>query len=67
MSSLSFYIKFNKLPESIKKEILDFMEFLIQKYNPKKTKKHPQPGCMKGVFKMHDDFDEPLDDFKEYM
>ena len=24
-------------------------------------------GCMRGQFKMTDDFDEPLDDFKEYM
>jgi addiction module RelB/DinJ family antitoxin len=24
-------------------------------------------GCMRGQFKMADDFDEPLDDFKEYM
>ena len=24
-------------------------------------------GCMRGQFKMTDDFDAPLDDFKEYM
>jgi hypothetical protein len=24
-------------------------------------------GCMKGKMKMTDDFDAPLDDFKEYM
>jgi len=24
-------------------------------------------GCMRGQFKMSDDFDEPLEDFKEYM
>ena len=24
-------------------------------------------GCMRGQFKMADDFDEPLEDFKEYM
>jgi hypothetical protein len=31
-------------------------------------KKHPYAGCMKGVFTyMSDDFNEPLDDFKEYM
>jgi addiction module RelB/DinJ family antitoxin len=24
-------------------------------------------GCMRGQFKMADDFDAPLDDFKEYM
>ena len=30
-------------------------------------KKMPKPGCMKGKIWMADDFDAPLDDFKEYM
>ena len=29
--------------------------------------KTPKLGCMKGEIWMSDDFDEPLDDFKEYM
>jgi hypothetical protein len=33
----------------------------------KKTKKHPKAGCMKGTFVMAPDFDESLEDFKEYM
>jgi addiction module RelB/DinJ family antitoxin len=31
------------------------------------TKKAPKPGCLKGKIWMADDFDEPLEDFKEYM
>ena len=30
-------------------------------------KKTPRPGCMKGKIWMADDFDAPLEDFKEYM
>jgi len=30
-------------------------------------KKVPKPGCMKGKIWMADDFDAPLEDFKEYM
>ena len=30
-------------------------------------KKMPKPGCMKGKIWMADDFDAPLEDFKEYM
>ena len=30
-------------------------------------KKTPKPGCMKGKIWMADDFDAPLEDFKEYM
>jgi len=31
------------------------------------TKPVPVFGCLKGQIKMADDFDEPLEDFKEYM
>lgn len=67
MNSISLYTKFINLPENIKKELLDYMEYLLKKHKPGNKKKHPQPGCMKGMFVMHNDFDEPLDDFKEYM
>jgi len=32
-----------------------------------RLKKTPKPGCMKGKIWMADDFDAPLEDFKEYM
>jgi len=31
------------------------------------TRKSPKLGCMKGKIWMSDDFNEPLEDFKEYM
>jgi DNA-damage-inducible protein J len=31
------------------------------------AKKTPKPGCMTGKIRMAKDFDEPLEDFKEYM
>ena len=31
------------------------------------VKKTPKPGCMKGKIWMAEDFDAPLDDFREYM
>jgi len=30
-------------------------------------RKTPKPGCMRGKIWMADDFDAPLEDFKEYM
>lgn len=60
--------KIRLLPNELKQEILDFIEFLVKKYQQNGgSKKQPQFGMAKGVFKMSDDFDEPLDDFKEYM
>ena len=35
--------------------------------NSETNRPHPQPGCLKGTFKMAPDFDAPLEEFKEYM
>ena len=67
MTNTTLYTKISTLPIPIQNEILDYMEFLIHKYKPKKAKIHPKAGCMQGIFQMRDDFNEPLDDFKEYM
>jgi hypothetical protein len=56
-----------QLPPIAQREISDYIEFLLQKYRKDKPKK-PFFGCMKGtVTYMSDDFNAPLDDFKEYM
>ncbi|MEG5139675.1 MULTISPECIES: DUF2281 domain-containing protein [unclassified Microcoleus] len=34
---------------------------------PKQAKPDRQPGSAKGMVCMSDDFDEPLEEFKEYM
>ncbi len=59
------------LPESLKQEVLDFVQFLKQKQNiqtesPKPHKKR-KAGSAKGMFVMTEAFDEPLEDFAEYM
>ncbi|MCU0327037.1 MAG: DUF2281 domain-containing protein [Spirosomaceae bacterium] len=65
MSDLVLLSKLSSLPQNLKIEVMDYIEFLEKKY--KNSKPHPKAGCMKGTFKMADDFDAPLDDFKEYM
>jgi len=42
---------------------------VIITFTPAKTEpaKIPVFGCAKGQFKIADDFDAPLDDFKDYM
>lgn len=60
--------KIRLLPNELKKEILDFVEFLLSKYQVNEDSgKHPEFGSAKGIFKMSPDFDAPLDDFDEYM
>jgi len=39
----------------------------IQLNTNENKKKVPEFGCAKGMFVMSEDFNEPLEDFKEYM
>jgi predicted DNA-binding antitoxin AbrB/MazE fold protein len=39
----------------------------VKKDNKEKMTMAETLGCMRGQFKMADDFDAPLEDFKEYM
>ncbi|MEG5160444.1 DUF2281 domain-containing protein [Microcoleus sp. AT3-A2] len=66
--------KLAELPESLQTEVLHYIEFLIEKQaknstQEKPTKKRRVAGTMKGIFvlPLPDDFDEPLEDMKEYM
>mgnify|MGYP006306885153 CR=1 FL=1 len=68
--------KLEALPESLQTEVLHYVEFLSERYadtEPKdtqdQTKKRRLFGSMKGTFvlPLPDNFDEPLDDFEEYM
>lgn len=67
MDNIILYKKISSLPESLKQQVLDFVESLTKKNNEANEKKRPRFGSGKGMFVMHSDFDEPLEDFKEYM
>ena len=67
MINTSIFTRISSLSPSIQKEVMDYIEFLIQKHKKKNFKQHPKAGCMQGVFKVNPDFNEPLDDFKEYI
>ncbi|MCY7329078.1 MAG: DUF2281 domain-containing protein, partial [Saprospiraceae bacterium] len=58
------------LPPSQQQVLLDFAEYLVRKYaSPKQSKKKQrQAGTFKGfLVYMVDDFNAPLNDFKEYV
>ncbi len=61
--------KIAMLPESMKGELDKILDSLLEKTKEKKevTKKPRKAGFLKGMFTMSDDFDAPLEDFKEYM
>jgi len=59
--------KVKQLPWEVRREVEDYVDFLLHKYRDHKPVK-PRAGCMKGTFLwMSDDFNEPLEDFKDYM
>ena len=70
MENISLYNKLSSLPEQMKAEVGDFIEFLLSKAKKDKTiadKPRPKFGSGKGMFIIGPEFDEPLEDFKEYM
>ena len=63
------------MPASLKLELLHYAKYLRGNYAQKPLSTDQQPvkkrrsGILKGTFvlPLPDDFDEPLEDFKEYM
>ena len=61
-----------QIPNDKLVEIYDLIHYFRlglaqEKPEQKTTKKIPKFGFAKGTFKMANDFDEPLEDFKDYM
>lgn len=67
MTDIDIYKKITQLPSDLKKEADDFIEFLLSKKEKEESMPKRPLGLAKGLIEMSDDFDEPLDDFKEYM
>ena len=79
----ALYEKIAKLPPSLLPELerfvdmlprgnnwdnkLDNLEWQVPFVDENGKKGHPQPGCLKGTFVMHDNFFEPDDVWEEYM
>lgn len=75
-TSLVLYNKILQMPEEVKDQVNDFIDFIISRkelkkdeldHSGKSTNDKRPFGILKGKIKMADDFDEPLDDFKDYM
>ncbi|MFN4257418.1 MAG: DUF2281 domain-containing protein [Saprospiraceae bacterium] len=64
----TFLNQLENLPAQQRQVLLDFAEYLVRKYAKPKPKKRRKAGTLKGfLVYMADDFDAPLEDFKEYM
>jgi hypothetical protein len=60
--------KIKELPDNLKQEVLNYAGYLAEKYSTKQLAKPiPRFGSAKGKYVLAEDFDAPLNDFKEYM
>jgi hypothetical protein len=71
MEQVLLYEKIEELPDNMKQEVYDFIEFLkFKKSNIESTtlsSKRNGFGCLKDKITISDDFDAPLEEFKEYV
>jgi hypothetical protein len=74
MTATTLNGKIEMLPLYKQQEVSNFVDFLLFSPHNVPTKndyperQHPYAGCMKGAFgEMSDDFNEPLEVFKDYM
>lgn len=74
MTSLSLYTKLETLPTELKEEAKIFIEHLIDKSKHKEKGSNQKEklqkrvfGALKGKIHLSEDFDAPLDEFKDYM
>jgi hypothetical protein len=55
------------LPPALKEEVKDFVGYLKSKKSNIAQERKPVLGSGKGTFVIKDGFDDPLEDFAEYM
>jgi len=77
MTDADFAKTYQILPLQVKEQLSNYLQFLLAQYHidvPTKNdqtstvvKKKRQLGGLEGKIWMSDDFNEPMDDFKEYM
>lgn len=67
MTDIQLFTKLSGLPSDLKKEVSDFIDFLKFKIKQERKFTKRTPGLAKGLIKMSKNFDEPLNDFKDYM
>ena len=67
MTNTSLKIEINSLPKALREEVADFVKFLKKKNKSNSKLKTREFGFAKGKIKLSTDFDEPLDEFKNYI
>jgi len=78
LSDKDVYQTYQVLPIQVKEQVSNYLQFIVSQYhlnllisntkqNTQQTNSKRVLGGLEGKIWMAPDFDEPLDDFKEYM
>jgi hypothetical protein len=67
VSNYSLYTKIEMLPERLKKEVSDYIDLILNKNYAPDPNIVAGFGSAKGKITMAEDFDAPIDAFKDYM
>lgn len=66
MTDIQLYTKLSSLPTNLKNEVADFIDFMKYKSDKKSFKvKRRLAGQAKGLISMKDNFEDPIEGFKE--
>lgn len=65
----ALYIEINRLPDNLKAEALELIKNFAKEKGVEPQGQHPErkAGSRPGAYVMAPDFDDPLEDFAEYM
>lgn len=67
MNTLTITKELEQLPNNLKQEVFDFIAFLKSKKINSSKNIAPKFGSLIGKIKMHPNFDEPMQEFNEYV
>lgn len=67
MTNTTLKLEINSLPKELRAQVADFVEFLKKKSKSKSKLKEREFGFASGKITLSSDFDEPLDEFSDYM
>lgn len=66
MSAIQLYTQLSSLPNELQKKVAEYISFL-KFQSQKSSKKGRIAGLAKGMISMKDNFDDPIEDFQDYM
>lgn len=66
MENITIFLKIRFLPPDLKKEV-NYIDLLLSRGKKDKSKNLTKFGVAKGSIYTSPNFDEPVDDFKDYM